>query len=244
MPSAQHQVTIARPVGEVFAYVADGLNGPRWRPGVLDISLVSGTGAGAVYIQGVKGPGGRRIDADYRITANAPPPPVLRRDRLPGRPTGTYLFEDEFGGTRLTFSLEADLGGIKKLADGRGGAEDHGCRGRRDRETEVDPGVEPFRRAGEAWGRRAPVCTHLRPRAASPVPRGCRPNCVLPRRPESIGGAPASAPPDVRARLKRSRAWGSTSGSSPCAEGRTRSGSRGLELHSGACPSRRSRRGC
>jgi len=51
MPSAEHQVTIARPVGEVFAYVADGLNAPSWRPGVLDIAHVSGTGVGAVYKQ-------------------------------------------------------------------------------------------------------------------------------------------------------------------------------------------------
>jgi len=48
MPSAQHQVSIARPVGEVFAFVADGLNGPKWRPGVIDIALVSGNGLDAV----------------------------------------------------------------------------------------------------------------------------------------------------------------------------------------------------
>ena len=69
MPSAEREVTIARPVGDVFAFVADGLNAATWRPGVLDISLASGTGLGAVYKQGVKGPGGRRIAADYRVTA-------------------------------------------------------------------------------------------------------------------------------------------------------------------------------
>ena len=119
MPSARHQVTIARPVGEVFAYVADGLNGPAWRPGIVDIALVSGSGANAVYKQGVKGPGGRRIDADYRITAYEPD----RRLAFvaiagPVRPTGSYTFEDAAGGTRLTFALEAELGGIKKLLMG------------------------------------------------------------------------------------------------------------------------------
>lgn len=119
MPSAQHQVTIARPVGEVFAFVADGLNGPKWRPGVLDISLISGSGPSAVYKQGVKGPGGRRIDADYRITA-------YEADRRldfaatagPVRPTGSYTFEDASGSTRLTFALAAELSGIKKLLMG------------------------------------------------------------------------------------------------------------------------------
>ena len=116
MPSAHHEVTIARPIGEVFAFVADGLNGPRWRPGVRDLSLVSGAGVGAVYKQGVRGPGGRRIDADYRITEYKP------NDRLsfvaiagPVRPSGTYLFEEVPGGTRVSFSLQADLDGIKRL---------------------------------------------------------------------------------------------------------------------------------
>jgi uncharacterized membrane protein len=119
VPSAEHQVTIARPVGEVFAFVADGLNGPRWRPSVLDVSLVSGSGADATYRQGVKGPGGRRIAADYRITEYEP------NHRLafvaiagPVRPTGSYLFEEVPGGTRLTFSLDAELGGLKRLLMG------------------------------------------------------------------------------------------------------------------------------
>ena len=42
MPEAQHQVTIRRPVSEVFAFLADGLNGPKWRTGVLALAHVSG----------------------------------------------------------------------------------------------------------------------------------------------------------------------------------------------------------
>ncbi len=119
MPSAQHQVTIARPVGDVFAYVADGLNGPRWRPGVLDVSLVSGSGMGAMYKQGVRGPGGRRIDADYQITVYEPNRRIgFRAIAGPVRPTGDYRFEEAQGGTRLTFSLAAELSGLKKLLMG------------------------------------------------------------------------------------------------------------------------------
>jgi uncharacterized protein YndB with AHSA1/START domain len=116
MPSAHHEVTIARPIGEVFAFVADGLNGSRWRPGILDLSHVSGDGVGAVYKQGVRGPGGRRIDADYQITEYEP----NRRLSFvaiagPVRPAGTYLFEEVPGGTRVSFSLQAELDGIKRL---------------------------------------------------------------------------------------------------------------------------------
>jgi uncharacterized membrane protein len=40
VPSASHSVTINRPASEVFAFVADGENAPRWRSGVLDIQRV------------------------------------------------------------------------------------------------------------------------------------------------------------------------------------------------------------
>jgi uncharacterized protein YndB with AHSA1/START domain len=119
MLSAGREVTIARPVAEVFAFVADGLNAPRWRPGVMDISLASGTGLGAVYKQGVKGPGGRRIDADYRITAFEPNRRLsFEAIAGPVRPTGQFDFDDVNGGTRLTFALQAELGGLKKLLMG------------------------------------------------------------------------------------------------------------------------------
>ena len=119
MLSAEREVTIARPVAEVFAFVADGLNAPSWRPGVMDISLASGTGLGAVYKQGVKGPGGRRIDADYRITAYEPNRRLsFEAIAGPVRPTGQFVFDDANGGTRLTFALQAELSGLKKLLMG------------------------------------------------------------------------------------------------------------------------------
>lgn len=119
MPSAEHQVTIARPVDEVFTFVADGLNGPQWRPGVLDVARLSGSGLGAVYTQGVKGPGGRRIAADYEITAYEPNRRIrFRAIAGPVRPTGEFRFEPVEGGTRLTFSLDAELTGLKKLLMG------------------------------------------------------------------------------------------------------------------------------
>lgn len=119
MPAARHQVTIRRPAGEVFEFVADGLNGPRWRSGITDIALVSGSGVGATYKQGVKGPGGRRVDADFRVTASEPNRRLaFEAIAGPVRPSGEYLFEEVGDGTRLTFSLTAELSGIKKLVMG------------------------------------------------------------------------------------------------------------------------------
>jgi uncharacterized protein YndB with AHSA1/START domain len=120
MPAASHQVTIRCPASAVFAFLVDGTNGPRWRSGILDIALVSGSGVGATYRQGVKGPGGRRIDADYRMTA-VEPDTRLAFETIAGpvRPTGEFILEPDADGTRLTFSLAAELGGLKGLLMGR-----------------------------------------------------------------------------------------------------------------------------
>ena len=66
MPSAENSIVINKPVAEVFAFVADHENDPKWRPGVNDIKHASGEGVGTVYRQGMKGPFGRRIPA-YQI---------------------------------------------------------------------------------------------------------------------------------------------------------------------------------
>jgi len=120
MPSAQNTVTISRPVDQVFAFVTDGENAMRWRPAVLDVKRVSGSGLGATFRQGVRGPGGRRIDADYVITAYEPGRRLaFRATAGPVRPEGEYVFEDLGGTTRLTFSMKAELGGWKRLLLGR-----------------------------------------------------------------------------------------------------------------------------
>jgi uncharacterized protein YndB with AHSA1/START domain len=120
VPSATNTVTINRPPAEVFDFVADGTTATRWRPGVLDVALVSGSGVGAQYKQGVKGPGGRRVDADYEVTAFDPGRHLaFAATAGPVRPTGEYVLEAVTEGTKITFSLTAELGGIKGLFMGR-----------------------------------------------------------------------------------------------------------------------------
>jgi uncharacterized protein YndB with AHSA1/START domain len=119
MPTASNTVTIRRPIDEVFAFVADGTTGPRWRPGILDIAHASGDGVGAIYRQGVKGPGGRRIAADYEITAYEPPRRLaFKAIAGPIRPTGSYELSEVDGGTSVTFALAAELAGWQRLLMG------------------------------------------------------------------------------------------------------------------------------
>lgn len=120
MPSARNTVTIRRPVDDVFAFVADGQNARQWRPGVLDVAHASGQGVGAVYRQGVKGPGGRRIAADYEVTAFEPNQRIaFRAIAGPVRPNGEYRFAADGDSTAVTLSLEAELTGWKALLMGR-----------------------------------------------------------------------------------------------------------------------------
>jgi uncharacterized membrane protein len=116
MPSAENTVTINRPLHEVFAFVADKENDPRWRPGVAEIERISGEGAGARYRQVMKGPGGRPIPADFEITAYEPGKRLaFHATAGPVRPEGSFDFVEDGGVTRVTFRLDAELKGMKKL---------------------------------------------------------------------------------------------------------------------------------
>jgi hypothetical protein len=116
MPEASNTIDIGVPPNEVFAFLADGETGLQWRSGVLDIHLKSGDGLGAVYEQGVRGPFGKRVDADYEITDFEPGRRIgFRAISGPVRPEGSYDLATAEGGTRLTFSLKCTPRGIAKL---------------------------------------------------------------------------------------------------------------------------------
>jgi uncharacterized protein YndB with AHSA1/START domain len=116
MPEATNTIEIARPPAEVFAFLADGTNNRRWRPGVIDISHRSGEGKGAIYEQRVKGPFGRRVPADYEITAYEPERLIaFRAIAGPVRPEGSFELEPAGAGTRVTFSLRCEPSGVGKL---------------------------------------------------------------------------------------------------------------------------------
>src|SRR5256886_2000258 len=121
MPHAENTVTIGRPIGDVFAYLADGTNNPHWRAGVLSIERTStGDGADATYRQGLSGPGGRKIAGDYRVTAYEPPHRLeFAVTAGPARPTGRFqLAEAGPDRTTVTFSLDLRPSGLMRLMSG------------------------------------------------------------------------------------------------------------------------------
>jgi len=120
MAHAENSITIDKPVGTVFDFLLEGANNPRWRPTVVDIERVPGkpSGVGAVYRQGLKGPGGRRFDGDYEVTQVKPNELIeFRVIAGPARPTGTYRFQPQGDSTLLTFILDYQPRGLAKLMD-------------------------------------------------------------------------------------------------------------------------------
>lgn len=112
-------VVIARPPSDVYAFFSDPENDPIWRSGVKSIQLTGEPGIGAVYKQTVAGPGGRSVPADFRMTALDPDSRVAFVGVAgPVRPNGEFRFAPEGEGTRVTFTLQAELGALKALVMG------------------------------------------------------------------------------------------------------------------------------
>jgi uncharacterized protein YndB with AHSA1/START domain len=115
---AEHTVTIGRSAEDVFDYLADGENNPRWRAGVVEIHRTSETaGGGATYRQALRGPGGRKISGDYRVTTYDRPGRLdFQVVAGPARPSGTFeLISDGPTSTTVTFRLTVNPTGVARL---------------------------------------------------------------------------------------------------------------------------------
>jgi uncharacterized protein YndB with AHSA1/START domain len=120
MPTASRTVHIDRPPETVFAALADPANELRWRDHVLTFEPTGPLATGAVIRQTIKGPAGRPIRSDLRLTAFDPPERyAFEVIAGPVRPSGEYRVAAASGGTDLTFSLTADLRGLRALLLGR-----------------------------------------------------------------------------------------------------------------------------
>jgi uncharacterized membrane protein len=121
MAHAESSIEINRPAAEVYGFLADGLNNPKWRPAVKSISLGSGAPGevGAVYKQTLAGPGGGKVAGDYRL-AEADPPRRIRFEVIagPARPVGVFEIEPIGERSRLRFSLDLQPKGFMRLMSG------------------------------------------------------------------------------------------------------------------------------
>lgn len=109
MAHAQAAVVLNKPLVEVFGFLADGSNNPKWRKSVLDIQQITAgpVGLGTQFKQHLKGPFGRKIKGDYEITVFEPNQLIAFKVIAgPARPEGRFIFTGDGEVTSVQFDLQ------------------------------------------------------------------------------------------------------------------------------------------
>jgi len=120
MTHIQHTVTIARPVQEVWDFIANAGNDPRWMTNVIEVRRGADEPPEVgVEIEQVVKFYGVRFPTTLTITEHEPPTRSAITARGPAgvSGTGSYVLEDVGGATRFTMSTDADAHGFFKLAE-------------------------------------------------------------------------------------------------------------------------------
>lgn len=117
---AEHQVTIDRPAEEVFAFLANGANNPRWQPPVIETTQTDPTlGVNTRFHQTMRHPLGFKVPADYQITTYEPGRELALETTSGGpvHPTQRYeLTSTPDGGTILRSVIEYQAQGLMRFA--------------------------------------------------------------------------------------------------------------------------------
>lgn len=120
MTQAHHIVRLDSPIEEVFDFLADGTNNPRWQRFVVRTAPSNdAVGVGHTFSQRVRHPLGFTVPADLRVTEYERPRrlSVMVTAGGPIRPTITYeLTPDGEDITILRCTVERPLAGMARLA--------------------------------------------------------------------------------------------------------------------------------
>lgn len=112
-------VVIDRPIEDVFAFLADGENDPKFSPRVLEIAKTTDgpPGVGTVYASTVKD-AGMKTKREFKLTEFEPPTRIRWAEiskNIVTAPEGGYDLVREGDGTRLTVHNVLEGHGIGKL---------------------------------------------------------------------------------------------------------------------------------
>ena len=117
----QHDVVIARPVTEVWRFMEDLRNYPRWQSGLVAMQQISdgamGVGSRIGVVHQLLG---RRLDLILEVTAFDPGRAFAARVASgPVRFRGTWRYEpvDGGSGTRISGVIEGETGGFFRIAE-------------------------------------------------------------------------------------------------------------------------------
>lgn len=117
----ENKIVIERPVEEVFAFVSDFENVPKWNYYVLEVNRTSGgpVGAGTTYHQARK-----TDEQDFGVTEYEPPERVVVKTLPHAQPAFEmrFTFQAVEGGTQVTDEWKLDTGRpgvLERLGAGR-----------------------------------------------------------------------------------------------------------------------------
>jgi uncharacterized protein YndB with AHSA1/START domain len=106
-------VSIDRPVEEVFDYVSDPRNFPRWNSAVQSVNPTSGQGEpGSTYLMERELPGGRAENGIEVVDRERPGSFTIRTTSGPTPFVYRYRFDFDGGATQLELIAEVELSGI------------------------------------------------------------------------------------------------------------------------------------
>ena len=106
-------VSIKRPIEEVFDYVADPRDFPRWNSAVQAVELTSGQGEpGSTYVMERELPGGRAQNDLEVVDRERPTAFTIRTTSGPTPFVYRYRFDSQGDATRLELSAEVELSGV------------------------------------------------------------------------------------------------------------------------------------
>jgi carbon monoxide dehydrogenase subunit G len=110
---------VDRPIEEVFAFLADGENDPKFSPRVLEITKTTDgpPGVGTVYASTVKD-AGMKTEREFELTEFEPPTRIRWAEQTKNLVTareGGYDLAPEGSGTRVTVHNVLEGHGLGKL---------------------------------------------------------------------------------------------------------------------------------
>jgi len=120
MINVEVSTVINRPVAEVFAFVANFENHPRWETDFQEVKRLTSTpmGVGTIYNCLLKFPG-QTASSKFEITEYVINQKIAYEGEPagPAKPKGSFLFESVAGGTKVTSHPQPEFRGLFKLLE-------------------------------------------------------------------------------------------------------------------------------
>ena len=120
MINVEVSTAINRPVEDVFAFVANFENHPRWEKNFKNVKLLTSTpnGVGTTYQCELKLPG-QSVTSKFEITEYEVNKKIAFAGEAagPATPKGSFLFEPVVGGTKLTLLPRPEFRGFFRLLE-------------------------------------------------------------------------------------------------------------------------------